>query len=81
MTKCENDKQLIPKFSPYEIYQYSDSMLKHLPKTSSDKVKKTMVYSNKPVYNNRTMTERTTLNSTIPPDITDLNNEQRISNF
>ena len=47
VTKCENDKKLIPKFSPYEIYQYSDSMLKYLPKTSPDKVKKTMVYSNK----------------------------------
>ena len=81
VTKCENDKKLIPKFSPYEIYQYSDSMLKYLPKTSPDKVKKTMVYSNKPVYNNRTMIERTTFNSTIPPDITDLNLEQRISNF
>ena len=23
MTKCRNDKQLIPTFSPYEIYQYS----------------------------------------------------------
>ena len=35
VTKYGNRKQLIPTFSPYEIYQYSDSMLKHLPKDSS----------------------------------------------
>ena len=34
MTKYGNDKQLIPTFSPYEIYQYSDSMLKQLPEKS-----------------------------------------------
>ena len=32
-----NDKQLIPTFSSYEIYEYSDSMLKHLPKNSIKK--------------------------------------------
>ena len=32
VTKYENDKQLIPTFSPYEIYQYSNSMLKIYPK-------------------------------------------------
>ena len=32
-----NDKQLIPAFSPYEIYQYSDTMLKHLSKDSLKK--------------------------------------------
>ena len=26
-----NKKQLIPTFSPYETYQNSDAMLKHLP--------------------------------------------------
>ena len=31
MTKYGNDKQLIPTFSPYEIYQYYDSILKQLP--------------------------------------------------
>ena len=35
-----NDKQLIPKLSPYEIYQYSDSMLKNLPKDSLQKLEK-----------------------------------------
>ena len=30
MTRYGNDKQLIPTFSPFEIYQYSDSMLKNI---------------------------------------------------
>ena len=37
VTNYGNDKQLIPTFSPYEIYQYSDAMLKHLPKDSLKK--------------------------------------------
>ena len=40
VTRYGNDKQLIPKFSRYEIYQYSDSMLKHLTKDSLKKLKK-----------------------------------------
>ena len=34
ITKYGHDKQLIPIFSPYEIYQHPDAMLKHLPKDS-----------------------------------------------
>ena len=30
VTKYGSDKELIPTFSPYEIYQYSDAILKHL---------------------------------------------------
>ena len=40
VTKYGSDKELIPTFSPYEIYQYSDAMLKHLPKDSLKKMKK-----------------------------------------
>ena len=32
ITKTGSDKELPPTFSPYEVYQYADSMLKHLPK-------------------------------------------------
>ena len=32
ITKYGSNKEFIPTFSPYEIYQYSDSMLKHLQK-------------------------------------------------
>ena len=38
-TKYCSDKELIPTFSPYEIYQYSDAMLKHLPKDALKKLK------------------------------------------
>ena len=34
ITRYGNNKQLIPTFSHYEIYHYSDTMLKHLPKDS-----------------------------------------------
>ena len=52
VTKYGSDKELIPTFSPYEIYQYSDAMLKHLPKDSLKKNEKTLLYSNKSVYYN-----------------------------
>ena len=45
--KRENDKQLIPTFPPYEIYQFSDSMLKHLPKNALKKMKKQYFIVNK----------------------------------
>ena len=40
-----------------------------------------MLYSNKPVYYNRTTIERRTFNSTTSADITDLNIEERIRDF
>ena len=40
ITKYRSNKELIPTFSPYEIYQYSDSILKHLPKDALKKLKK-----------------------------------------
>ena len=81
MTKCRNDKQSIPTFSPYEIYQYSASMLKHLPEKSLKEIKKTLLYSYKSVYYNQTTTESRTFNSMTTADITDLNIEQRIKDF
>ena len=39
-----HDKQLIPTFSPYEIYQYSGTMLKHLQKDYLKKMEKTLLY-------------------------------------
>ena len=32
ITKYGSDKELIPTSPTYEIYQYADPMLKHLPK-------------------------------------------------
>ena len=34
ITKYGSDKELPPTFSPWEVYQCSDQMLKHLPKDS-----------------------------------------------
>ena len=45
-------------FSPYEIYQYSDSTLKHLPKDALKKLEKTLLYSKKAVYINQTKIDR-----------------------
>ena len=72
-----NDKQLITTFLPYEIYQYSDSMLKHLPKDALKKVEKTMFYSKQAVYFNKTAIDRRIHNSNAANDITDLNINER----
>ena len=40
VTKYGSNKELTPTFSPYEIYQYSDAMLKHLPKDVLKQLKK-----------------------------------------
>ena len=39
-------------FSPYEICQYPDSMLKHLPKDEQKPIEKTHFYSKEDVYYN-----------------------------
>ena len=47
VTRYRSDKQLMPTFSPYEIYQYLDSMLKHLPKNAlKKKLKKQCLIAN-----------------------------------
>ena len=47
VTRYRSDKQLMPTFSPYEIYQYLDSMLKHLPKNAlKKKLKKQRLIAN-----------------------------------
>ena len=45
-----SDKELPPTFSLYEIYQYSNSMLKHLPSDALKAVAKTLLYDKIPVY-------------------------------
>ena len=57
ITKYGSNKELIPTFSPYEIYQYSDSMLKHLPKEALKKLEKTLLYSKQAVYFKETTAE------------------------
>ena len=50
ITKYRSDKELIPIFTPYELYQYSDSILKHLPAETLKTIEKTLLYSKSPVY-------------------------------
>ena len=58
ITKYGSNKELIPSFSLYEIYQYSDSMLKYLLADSLKKLEKTLLYSKEPVYYNSTSIDR-----------------------
>ena len=71
----------MPIFSPYEIYQYPDAMLKHLPEKTLKMIKKTMLYSNKTVSYNKSTIDRRTYNSTMPADITKNNLDDRIDKF
>ena len=58
ITKYGSNKEQIPTFSPYEIYQYSDSMLKYLPKDALKTIEKIHLYSKEPgYYNDVTSTE------------------------
>ena len=50
ITKHGSDKELPPTFTPWEIYQYSDAMLKHLPKESLKTIQKHLLYSKDPVF-------------------------------
>ena len=58
VTKYESDKEIIPTFSLNKIYQYSESMLKILPKDSLKKIQKTLLYSKQSVYFNSTSIDR-----------------------
>ena len=49
ITKYGTNKSLIPTTTPKEIYRYSDSMLKHLPKNALKMIEKDLLYSKKPV--------------------------------
>ena len=80
IAKYGSDKQLIPTSSPYDIYQYSDSMLKHLPEKSLQKIEKNFLYSKKMVSYNRN-TDRRPHNTDTPRDITDENIDDRIDKF
>ena len=50
VAKYGSDKELIPTFPPYEIYQYADSMLKHLPEKALKTIQKTHLYSKKLLF-------------------------------
>ena len=50
ITKYDTNIELIPTATPQEIYQYSDSMLKHLPEKSLKVIQHDLLYSQKPVF-------------------------------
>ena len=60
VTKYGSDKELIPTFSPYEIFQYSDAMLMHLPKDALKTIEKTHLQSKEAVYYNDVNIDRKT---------------------
>ena len=62
ITKYGSDRELPPTFSPWEIYQYSDQMLKHLPKDDLKTIQKTFLYSKKPAYYGNAAHERRNFN-------------------
>ena len=73
MTRYGNKKQSMTTFSPYEIYQYSDSMLKYVRKNALKNWKKKKNYSKQAVFFNKTAIDIRIHNSNIANDITDLN--------
>ena len=64
IAKDGSDKELPPTFSPWEVYQYSDQMLKHLPKDSLKTIQKTHLYSKQPIYFAITLYDKRNHNST-----------------
>ena len=47
ITKYGTNTELIPTATPQEVYQYSDSMLKHLPEKSLNVIQHDLLYSQK----------------------------------
>ena len=88
VTKYGSNKKLILTFSPYQVYQYSDSMLKHVPKDALTKIEKTRPHSKKPIYFNKTSLDRRVHNSAGETqatekrkNATDLHMQERITKF
>ena len=81
ITRYGNDKQLMPTFSPYEIYQYSHAMLEDFPEKALRKLQNDLLYSKKKVSYNKATIERRTYNSTVPANITDDNLDDQLNNL
>ena len=63
ITKYGSDKELPLTFSPWEVYQYSEQMLKHLPKDSLKTIEKNHLYSKVPIHFASTLYDRRNHNS------------------
>ena len=77
ITKYRSDKELPPTFSPWEVYQYSDAMLKHLPKDSLKTLRKHLLYSKEKVYYASTGYDRRNFNGTVPTGTTALTTSKK----
>ena len=55
ITKYGSGRELPPSLSPWEVYQHSDQMLKHLSADDLKIIQKTFLFSKKPVYYANTM--------------------------
>ena len=80
ITKYGSDTQLIPTSSSYEIYQYSDSMLKYLPEEYLKVIEKNFLHSKKTASYNGNINRRTHNGNTLR-DIIDDNIDDRIDKF
>ena len=80
ITKYGINMSLIPTTTPKEIYRYSDSMLKHLPKNALKMIEKDLLYSKKPVIIPGNKDSRSH-NSNNEAFITDDNLEERQGKF
>ena len=50
ITKYGSDKELPPTFSPWEIYQYSEALFKHLRSDELKTIRKTLSFDKRSVY-------------------------------
>ena len=67
IAKYGSDKELPPTFTPWEIYQYSDSTLKHLPAVGLKTIQKHLLYDESPVYYANTTYDRRSFNGSNVP--------------
>ena len=80
VTRYGDDVQILPPSLPYEICQYYDARLKHLPEKCLKRIENLLLYSKKEVsYNGKV--DRRQNNSNTLADITDNNINGRISKF
>ena len=66
---------------PWEVYQYSDVMLKHLPKDSQKTLQIHLHYSKENVYYASTRYDRRNFNGTVPTGTTALTNPKKKKNL
>ena len=77
ITKYGSNKELPPTFAPWEVYQYSDAMLKHLPKDSLKTLQNHLLYSKEKVYYASTAYDRRNLNGRIPTGVAALSTAKK----